>query len=422
MVVTDRTPLFVAGGSDVDLADPQFFTGDRFLDVAGEARRRHPVAWTNPGRDGFWSVTAYRPAREVLRQPETFTSTRGMRLGGGGASVAAASGRMLVVSDGADHQRLRPAHARWFSSRGLADLASGLRDTVEHRLRDLVGRGGPVDVVAELALPVPSWVLFTMMGVPREDWDELAGLTAAGFDDADTTPAAAAERTAAHSAIFAYFFDLLEQRRADPGDDIISTLATTDHGGRPLTDEEIVLNCDGLLNGGLETTPHAISGAILAFARHPEQWRRLRADPGLLDTAIEEILRYTSPPGHAMRTATRPTALGAAHIAEGDRVVVWLPSCNRDEDVFPEPDRFLVDRRPNQHLGFGGGPHYCVGAALARLELRCVLESMLGTVAEIHETVRPARQASNFLNGLRRLDVVLDPAVTTVTPAGGSRR
>ncbi|MFG1955081.1 cytochrome P450 [Micromonospora sp. NPDC048830] len=419
--MVNRTPLFTAGGTDVDLADPHFFAGDRFLEVTREARRRHPVAWTNPERDGFWSVTAYRPGREVLRRPDVFTSTRGMRLGAGAAAVAAASGRMLVVSDGADHQRLRPAHARWFSSRALADLAPGLRDTVDRRLRELVDRGEPVDVVADLALPVPSWVLFRMMGVPRQDWDELAALTATGFDDTDPSPAAAAERAAAHSAVFAYFFELLERRRADPGDDIVSTLATADHGGRPLTDEEIVLNCDGLLNGGLETTPHAISGALLAFARHPEQWRRLRAEPGLLDAAIEEILRYTSPPGHAMRTATRDTTLGDASIAGGDRVVVWLPSCNRDEELFAEPDRFLVDRRPNPHVGFGGGPHYCVGAALARLELRCVLESLLGQVAEIREVGEPARQASNFLNGLRRLDVVLEPARTPATPTGPLR-
>ncbi|MCI4066846.1 cytochrome P450 [Micromonospora sp. R77] len=420
--MTDRTPLFTAGGSEVNLADPHFFTGDRFLEVTREARRRHPVAWTDPEGEGFWSVTAYRPGREVLREPETFTSTRGMRLGARPAAVAAASGRMLVVSDGVDHQRLRPAHARWFAGRQLAGLAPGLRDTVERRLRDLVARDGPVDIVAELALLVPSWVLFTMMGVPAQDRDELAALTAAGFDDADTSPAAAAERAAAHAGVFDYFFELLEQRRADPGDDVVSTLANSVHGGRPLTDDEVVLNCVGLLNGGLETTPHAISGAVLAFARHPEQWRRLRADPALLDSAVEEILRYTSPPGHAMRTATRPTRLGDAHIAEGDRVVVWLPSCNRDEEVFPEPDRFLVDRRPNQHLGFGGGPHYCVGAALARLELRCVLAALLGQVAQFHEVAEPDRLASNFLNGLQRLDVVLDPVVDAVSPAAGPRR
>ena len=420
--MTVRTPLFTAGGSDVDLADPHFFTDDRFLAVAREAQRRHPVAWTNPDRDGFWSVTAYRPAREVLRRTDTFTSTRGMRLGGGAAAVRAASGRMLVVSDGVDHHRLRSAHAGWFAGRALADLATDLRATVDRRLRDLVARGGPVDAVAELALPVPSWVLFRMMGVPPEDRDELAALTATGFDDSDTGPAAVAERAAAHSAVFAYFVDLLERRRAEPGDDILSALATASYDGRPLTDDEIILNCDGLLNGGLETTPHAISGALLAFDRHPDQWQRLRRSPDPLDPAIEEILRYTSPPGHAMRTATRDTRLGDAHIVRGDRVVLWFPACNRDEEAFPEPDRFLVDRRPNQHLGFGGGPHYCVGAALARLELRCVLQSLLSQVRQVRVVDRPVRQASNFLNGLRRLDVVFEPAVSPAAPVGGPPR
>ncbi|WP_229075523.1 cytochrome P450 [Actinoplanes sp. DH11] len=417
-----RTPLFTAGGPGVDLTDPQFFTDERFLEVAREARRRHPVAWTGPDEDGFWSVTTQRPAREVLRRSDVFTSTRGMRLGSRAEAVRAASGRMLVVSDGADHHRLRAAHSRWFTGPALAGLAAELRVMVDRRLDDLIGGGEPVDVVAGLALPVPSWLLFQMMGVPAEDRDDLADLIAAGFDDSDGSPAAVAERSAAHSEVFAYFADLLERRRAEPGDDIVSTFATATYDGRALTDDEILLNCDGLLNGGLETTPHAISGAVLAFARHPEQWQRLRAEPDLVDSSIDEILRYTSPPGHAMRTVVRDTTLGEVYLAAGDRVVVWFPSCNRDEEVFADPDSFRVDRRPNQHLSFGGGPHYCVGAQLARLELRCVLESLLDRVHEVHVVGQPIRQASNFLNGLRRLDVELRPAVRPAGVTGGLPR
>jgi len=172
-----------------------------------------------------------------------------------------------------------------------------------------------------------------------------------------------------------------------------------------MSDDEVILNCDGLVNGGLETTPHAISGAILAFAQHPEAWRRLKEDPELIDTAVEEILRWTSPAMHAMRTASADTVIGSARIRVGDQVAVWLPSCNRDESVFPDADRFLIDRRPNPHLCFGAGPHHCVAALLARVELRCLMAAMVRLVASIEVAGEAVRQRSNFLNGLTRLDV-----------------
>jgi len=405
-----RTPAFTAGVPDVDFTDPHFFASGRHLEVWREARRIHPIAWTGSETDGFWSVTGHRLGSQVIKQPEVFTSKHGMRLGSSPASVRAAANRMLVVSDGARHRALRAAHSSWFASRALAALRPSLQQRLDEHLRQLLDRNAPFDVVRELAMQIPAWILFEMMGVPAEDWERLTRMTAAAFDDDDRSDAATAARTAAHTGIFVYFYGLLKRRRAEPGDDMVSALAAATVDGRSLTDEEVVLNCGGLMNGGLETTPHAVTGAIMAFAENAEQWQRLRNEPVLIDTAIEEILRYTCPPMHAMRTALVDTSIGDTHIAAGDRVVVWLPSCNRDEEVFTEPDRFVIDRRRNPHLSFGGGPHYCIGSTLARMELRCLLESMSRLVAAFELSGEVVPQPSNFLHGLKRLEATFVPA------------
>ncbi|NBE79822.1 cytochrome P450 [Micromonospora rubida] len=408
--MTTQTPPATAAGPDFDPTDPRQFTGDRHLALWRQARARHPVAWQPTADGGFWSVTGYRAGDEVVRRPAVFTSTRGMRLGSAPEAVRAATDRMLVVSDGAAHRRLRTALASWFTSRALAGLHDDLHRRLTGHLAGLIGRGTAFDAVGELTTLIPAWVLLRMMGVPAEDWDRLTGLTIQAFDDSDTSPGALADRVEAHTEIFLYFGELLDSRRTEPGDDMVSVLAGAVVDGRPLTDEEIILNCDGLLNGGLETTPHAASGALLLFAEQPELWDRLRREPELTDRAVEEILRHTSPPMHAMRTATTATTLGGARIAAGDRVVVWFPSCNRDEEVFAEPDRFVPDRSPNPHLGFGAGPHYCLGAALARMELRCLLDVLRDRAEGFAVAGAVTRQPSNFLNGLSRLDLAVTPA------------
>ncbi|MEU1736933.1 cytochrome P450 [Streptosporangium sp. NPDC020145] len=405
-----RSPTWTAGGAGLDIADPLLYVGDRHLDVWREARRTHPIAWCESERaGGFWSVTTHRLGGQVVKHPGRFGSALGMRLGGNEAAVKAASGRMLVVSDGTEHRALRAAHSTWFNGRAVAALQPGLERMIDDLVRTLLERGEAFDAVRDLAVAIPTWLLFEMMGVPPDDRDELARFIAVAFDDTDPGPAAASARTAAHAGVFAYFADRLEEGRNAPGDDMVTSLAQAAVNGRPLSDEEVILNCDGLMNGGLETTPHAMSGALLAFIEHPGAWRRLKEDPGLIDSAVEEILRWTSPAMHAMRTAMTDSTLGAARIREGDRVVVWFPSCNRDEEVFPEAGRFLIDRRPNPHMSFGGGPHYCVGAALARIELRCLLRVLLRRVAAVEPAGEAVRQRSNFLNGLERLEVTMVP-------------
>ncbi|MCF3122476.1 cytochrome P450 [Streptomyces arenae] len=414
-----RTPRWTAGRAGADLADPYLYTDETHLEMWRQARSGHPVAWTESElAGGFWSVVSHAEGSEVIRRPTSFVSVEGMRLQANPAGVRAAAGRMLVVSDGAEHRRLRGVHQAWFNARSVAALVPTLGARIEERLDALLARGTSFDAIAELTAEVPRWALFDLLGVPEEEQEVLARTMEAAFDDSDPGPAGEAARTAAHTQIFGHFGDLLDLRREEPGDDIVSALAEAAPDGVPLTDDEILLNCDGLMNGGLETTSHALAGALLVFARRPEVWRRLREDPGLIDTAVEEILRWTSPALHALRTAAEETVLGDARIAAGDRIAVWYPSCNRDEKVFADPDTFRLDRRPNPHIAFGGGPHYCIGATLTRLELRCVLAAAVERIAEIEVVGDAVRRPSNFLQGLSRLHIGLTPARRPGPPRG----
>lgn len=217
------------------------------------------------------------------------------------------------------------------------------------------------------------------------------------------------ERIEAHADILGYYADLVDFRRREAGADLISAMANGTVDGRPLTDEEIFLNCDGLISGGNETTRHASVGGVLALIREPDQWRRAASSPDRIDTAVNEVLRYTSPALHVLRTAARNTEIAGRAIGAGEAVTVWMPSANRDDAVFEAPDRFDVTRTPNQHLAFGNGAHFCLGGALARAELR-VLFTELFENAYGAELVGPVRRLrSNLIWGYESLPVRLHP-------------
>ena len=405
--LNERWPIWQPDATDSDPAAPSFHVSPHRFGLWAEARREYPVAWTESATYGdFWSVTTHGFAREVLQNARHFSSASGMRLGANERAVALASGKMLVVTDGANHRRLRAAHTAWLSSSAIDRIRPGVEHDIENLVAQLIAEGGSFDAVTGLGAIVARQVLARVLGIPQADWAELGRLT-----DAAYATNVAQDADEAHGQLLMYLYELLEQRRVNPQDDFVTALSQAAVDGRPLTDDEILLNCDGMLTGGLETTPLAVSGALVAFARDPASWQRLRGHPELLDAAVEEILRWTSPPAHVMRTATTDVSLGEARIRAGDRVVVWIPSANRDEAVFPDGERLKVDRDPNPHLSFGGGPHYCVGAVLARLELRILLTVLTRLVSAIAETGREVRKQSNFLHGpeIAQVTVVPDP-------------
>jgi cytochrome P450 len=389
----------------IDLTDDAAFGGSEFWPAMAWLRDNDPVHWHEAG-GGFWAVTRYADAVEVYRDSDAFSSRYGMRLDTNPDAVAAVSQRMLIVSDPPEHTQLK----RVLNKSVFPDDLDGLvREIVRELLAEALA-AGELDIV-DVIRRLPTRVVCALLGVARPDWDWLGRTMNGAFEGEDE-----AARSGNHAEIFLYFTELLAKRRKDPGNDFISKVATdrrdTPDGERALTDEEIIVNCNGVMAGGNETTRYSAAGGLLAFIQHPDQWAALRAGgQDVIPTAVEEILRWTTPGVHVMRTAMRTARIGERDIAVGDRVTVWNVSANRDERAFPEADRFRVDRTPNRHLTFGGGRHLCLGAKLARLELAIFLEELGRQVSTVELIGEPAYTASNFTWGCRYLPVRLTPSL-----------
>ncbi|MFJ8588413.1 cytochrome P450 [Streptomyces sp. NPDC093595] len=392
----------------IDLLDPAPFARNDFWSAFAWLRAHAPVHWhPEPGDDGFWVLSKHRDIMAVYADSDTFSSARGMRLGSDPAAVAAVAQRMLIVSDAPHHTRLKRALHQAFGPQQMPRLEALVETVVGELVAEAVEEG-ELDFI-DLAKQLPNRVVCAMMGIPRADWAWIGALTTDAFDSPDETV-----RSNAHSEIFLYFIELLGERRARPGDDLVSQIAhdtLVDEGDgteRPLSDEEIVFNCNGVLSGANETTRYSAAGAVHMFARLPEQWELLRSlGPAGIAPAVEEILRWTTPGVHALRTAVRDTEIGGTRIAAGDRVTLWNVSANRDEDVFTDPHAFRVDRRPNRHVAFGHGRHLCLGARLARFELGTLLTGMLAAL-DGFETTGPVQfNSSNFTWGIKSLPVRL---------------
>ncbi|WP_033214189.1 cytochrome P450 [Streptomyces virginiae] len=395
---------------EIDLLDPGPFGRNDFWPTFTWLRAHSPVHWhPEPGSDdgGFWVLSRHRDIMKVYADSDTFSSARGMRLGSDPAAVAAVAQRMLIVSDVPHHTRLKRALHQAFGPQQMPRLEAMVEKVVGELVTEALEHD-ELDFI-DLAKQLPNRVVCAMMGIPRADWAWIGALTTDAFDSPDDEV-----RTNAHSEIFLYFIELLAERRARPGDDLVSQIAhdtLVDEGDgveRPLSDHEIVFNLNGVLSGANETIRYSAAGAVHMFAEHPDQWRLLRGlGQGGIAPAVEEILRWTTPGVHALRTAVRDTEINGIPVAEGARVTLWNVSANRDEDVFADPHAFRVDRRPNRHVAFGHGRHLCLGARLARFELGALLTEMLG-VLDGFELAGPVTfNSSNFTWGINALPVRL---------------
>jgi len=351
--------------------------------------------------DRCWVISRHEDVRAVSRDPATFSSASGIHL----RRTATHHFRPNMINmDDPDHQRVRKLVSGGFTPRVVraferhyADLAAGVVD------RALAG-GGPFDGVRDVAAELPLLAICEVLGAPEEDRFRIFGWsnTLLSSEDPDYAPTPEAFE-AAVMAMVGYAGELAERRRREPGDDLVSALLGPT-GELPLTDAEFEGLVLLLLAAGNETTRNAIAHGLLAFAEHPEQWAALRADPaGALDSAVEELIRWASPVNYMTRTATSDVELRGQSIRRGDKVTLLYASANRDERAFTDPDRFDIGRNPNHHLAFGFGPHFCLGANLARIELRALLEVMVPRVAalDLHGPVRRVR--SSFLNCLKEL-------------------
>jgi cytochrome P450 len=393
--------------SRVDLFDPRFHAAGDPHTVWAAMRERAPLHRQQlPDGRAFWSVTRHRDACRVLGEPREFSSARGSLLSQLGAGDAA-SGLLLVATDPPRHAELRQPLHRMFSAAGLAPSRERIRAMVRTLLEP--GLDGGVWDLAERAALLPMHVAALLMDIPEEYWPDLVAWSAMAAAPEDPALATEAGDTLAlaHHGLFDYFSRELGRRAGTPGDDAIRTLMTMRNG--ELSREEVVVNCYSILLGANATTPHTVTGTLLALMERPEVYRRAAADPAAIAGLVEEGLRWTSAASSFLRHAVRDVRIGGGVVPAGDPVAVWIGSANRDEEVFPEPYRFDLTRRQNRHLAFGFGPHYCLGATLARLTLRIFFEECLGMVEEFIPAGEPTHLASNFVAGYARLPVRTRP-------------
>jgi len=398
---------------DIDLSDFELFVQGKAHDVWRLLRTEAPVHW-NAGNDlfpGFWSVTKYADVIAVSRDTTTYSSRRGisMMVDPENPTPASGAGKMLITIDPPQHVRLRRLVNKGFTPRMVAQLEPSVREITNRIIDEVAPRGG-CDFVTDIAALLPLGVICAMMGVPREDWGLLFALTnrVLGSDDPEYQTVAGDGRETANQGLremFGYFVRLVTERREERRDDLISVLTGAEIDGESLTDEEILYFCYLLILAGNETTRNAISGGMLALFEHPAERARLATDAALLPPAVEEILRWTSPVMHMARYVTRDTELRGQHIRAGERVLMWYPSANRDAEVFSNADRFDVGRTPNEHIAFGLGEHFCLGAGLARQELRVMFETLLARLPDIALAGPVERLRSGFIGGIKHMPV-----------------
>ncbi|MBV9445328.1 MAG: cytochrome P450 [Streptosporangiaceae bacterium] len=402
--MTERGPARAAG-QPLDLGDPDLYADVGRFSWWREYAAADAVPWSEAGTSpgGFWSVFSLPACRAVLAPTAPFTSEYGMMIGFDRHHPDVSGGVMLVVADGSRHGQLRSLIMP-FLSRQMSDT---IGDAVHQRVRRLVAdavEAGRIDVAASIGPVIPADVVGQILGVPAADRDLVIELTNHAFGGADDSFGEMSP-SAAHSELILYLAGLVADRRRSPGDDLISALVADPR----CSAREVLLNCDNVLVGGNETTRHAITGCFHALSTAPGFLAQLRADPGLITLAVEEVIRWTSPAMHVLRVATADVEIAGQRVAKDEAVVAWLPAANRDPRFFENADEFRFRHPAPRHLAFGHGPHHCLGAALARLELRSLLAALaeFADSAAVINTPQPLR--SNLVQGYRHLEVQLDP-------------
>ena len=402
--------------NDIDFTDLDNFADGFPHHLFGIHRREAPVYWhepteNTPDGEGFWSVASHPETLAVLRDADAYSSVTGGERPFGGTLLQdlPIAGQVLNMMDDPRHTHIRRLVSSGLTPRMIRRVEDDLRRRAR-ALLDAVQPGVPFDFLVDVAAELPMQMICILLGVPETERHWLFHAIEPTFDFGDSRRGEVGTMSVedAGSRMFAYGTDLIAAKRAEPGDDMLSVVAnaTVDDADAPsLSDLELYMFFSLLFSAGAETTRNGVAGGLLALAQNPDQYRRLQRDRELLPTAIEEMIRWTTPSPSKRRTATRDTELGGHTIRAGQKVLVWEGSANRDASVFEHADTFDAGRKPNPHLGFGQGVHYCLGANLARLELRVLYEEMLGRFDEIH-VVKPVEWArSNRHTGIRHLVV-----------------
>ena len=392
----------------VDLSDPGTFVAGVPHDYFKQLRDEAPVCWLEPASgQGGWCVTRHAEVAAVNRDNLTFSSARGGTMMHDMPPEALEQQRLMMLNmDPPLHTRYRLLVNKGFTPRMVSRLEERAR-ALTNDILDAVCEKGECDFVTDIAAELPLQVIAELMGVRPEDRHLVFDWSNRMIGSEDPEYHASPEDAmVASMELFAYAHQLVAEKRAEPGEDILSVLTNASVDGEQLSELELDLFFLLLTVAGNETTRNLISHGMLALIEHPDQRSLLLEDPSLVGGAAEEMLRWASPVMHFRRTATRNTVIGDQPVAEGDKVVIWYVSANRDERVFDDPGRFDITRSPNDHVAFGaGGPHFCLGANLARMEIRVMFEELMRRLPDVELAGPVQRLRSNFINGIKHIPV-----------------
>lgn len=396
---------------DIDLVSASTFAHGHPWDQYAWLRANSPVHWHEETEGpGFYAITKYDDIRTVSRQPGTYSSyARGVMMAEADEMGLYAQRQMMLTMDPPQHDRFKLLVSRGFTPRNAALLTDRVVQLASDIVDDVIERG-ECDLVHDITGRLPSGLIAELMGMPREDGERLYELTEI-MHTTDATVATPEMHMAAIGEMLAYAQSVAERKRREPADDIATTLVQAEVDGDRLTDEEFQWFFLLLVNAGGDTTRNLLAAGIQLLFDHPDQRARLTADlDGLLGTAIEEMLRYTTPVVNFRRTVMQDVEMRGTQLHEGDKIVVFYGAGNRDEDVFAEPDRFDVGRNPNPHMAFGGGgPHLCLGLHLARIEIAAMLRQVITRLPDLAPAGTPETLASNFIAGIRTMPVSFSP-------------
>ena len=396
--------------TDIDLCDLDRFVVGVPHDAFKLLRAQAPVfRHQEPAGPGFWAVTKYQDLISISKDTGTFSSASGTNIFDLAPEDLIHVQRFMLNMDPPEHSKYRRLVNQGFTTRMVARLEPHIRE-LARSIVDAVAAEGRCDFVTQVAAELPLQVIAEFLGVPQEDRHKVFAWSnrLIGFDDPEFQTSLDDGKLAAME-MYLYANQLALEHREHPRDDLVSVLMRGEVDGERLNEQDFDSFFLLLAVAGNETTRNLISGGMLALIEHPEQRQRLCNDPSLLPTAVEEMLRWVSPVMYFRRTTTRDTELRGQPIRSGDKVVIYYASANRDEEIFPNPDRFDVARTPNEHVAFGIGEHFCLGSNLARLEIRLLFEEILRRLPDIELDGPVVRLRYDFINGIKRMPVRFTP-------------
>lgn len=382
---------------DADVLDPRFWVDvDAMHATFRELRAQGPMAWDE--RNRLWVVLGHPEVVEVERRADVFVSGKGYR------SFFAPGEDNMISLDDPQHAAQRALVSRRFTPKAVRGLEGYLTDLIDELVEGFAGAGS-LEVVSQLAAPLPARLTAHLLGFPEDRWHDVQTWSERlmRYDQALTDPEAGAGFMAAIEEFCAVLFPAFEAAKTDPADDLVSVWAHAEAAGCPYTTQMLVNETGLVISGGAETTRTVISRGLVALAEHPDQWEAMAADPSLVPGAVEELIRWVTPLNNFFRTAVADATVGGIDVREGDRFCLAYPSANRDERVFTDPDTFDIRRHPNPHVAFGFGTHFCLGASLARYELGLLFGALSQRFTDLRVTQPPDLEANIFVTAVRSL-------------------